>query len=476
MDKKKVNYREISQERIVTIIDILEEIVRKIWIVILVAVICAGVLGGDSYIKSRGTSTSNPSQVLTDSEQQEVNEALLIYNNISEQREYLKESILVQVDAYNEDNVILQYYIDDMQENDLNLLDSYRNYISNGGLVADLRNNGVDIPPQYLSELISCISNFEQTTNEISPYTIFEQEKSNVFGVKIIHLSQEKCEKLAQEINECLEHYHNELSKTVREHTLSLTQNAYTVVVDKTLWTYKTDRVKNLQSAEDSYKDVTDKLSDRQKVILEKSEQKNEIVVDTENQDVNSTPTIDKKMVLIGGIGGALLACVIIALYYLLSGTIKKSDDIQYLYNTRILAEVEDKSSKNIIRKWLNNLFKKNTTHLLEWNEAKENLISQIPYLLKEDSGKNVLFLYEKLGSEEKDWLNAICDGLKENHIQGRTLGQASTSRDLFKELNENKSVIVIGKLRTTTYTELAKIYENVLEEEADVIGAITVH
>ena len=51
MEKKSIDYGKLGQERIITVADLIKEIVRKFWLVIVLAIVFAGLLGGYKYVK-----------------------------------------------------------------------------------------------------------------------------------------------------------------------------------------------------------------------------------------------------------------------------------------------------------------------------------------------------------------------------------------------------------------------------------------
>ena len=74
---------------------------------------------------------------------------------MKEQQAYLDNSVLMQINAYDESRVTLQYRIitgDKQLSKDL--LSAYDNYVTNGSLAQDMINHGIDMDLQYLTELL----------------------------------------------------------------------------------------------------------------------------------------------------------------------------------------------------------------------------------------------------------------------------------------------------------------------------------
>ena len=145
MDKKQIDYAKLNQERIITIADLIRAIIRKLWVVVAAAVIFAAIFGGYKYAKdskaasNASESTTDMKVKLDDDAQAEVNNVLTIKDNLDEQQKYADNSVLMQIDPYNESLVTLQYhYSTDDKDYSSDLLNSYMSYVNNGGLSSDL--------------------------------------------------------------------------------------------------------------------------------------------------------------------------------------------------------------------------------------------------------------------------------------------------------------------------------------------------
>lgn len=221
MDKQQIDYAELSQERVITIGDLIEEIVRRIWIVIVAMIVFAAAVGGYKYVKdSRAAeaaaneqSLASMEDTLSEEEQKEVNNVINIQTNLEEQQEYVENSILMQINAYDESNVIMQYHFDvNVSQNDdysYDLLTEYQNYIDSGAIASDLKDKGIELEPQYISELISIDYNMISSDDTVIN---FDSAQANSFTIKVIHKSEEECLRLAETIAQCMNEYRNTLT------------------------------------------------------------------------------------------------------------------------------------------------------------------------------------------------------------------------------------------------------------------------
>lgn len=161
MEKREKEYTNLDQERIVTVSDLLKEILRRVGLVIILGIIVAALCCGYKYAKdSKAAKAANSEDTttaikLTDKEQTDVNNVIAVQDNMKEQQAYLDNSVLMQINAYDESRVTLQYRIitgDKQLSKDL--LSAYDNYVTNGSLAQDMIDHGIDMDLQYLTELL----------------------------------------------------------------------------------------------------------------------------------------------------------------------------------------------------------------------------------------------------------------------------------------------------------------------------------
>ena len=338
MEKKSIDYGKLGQERIITVADLIKEIVRKFWLVIVLAIVFAGLLGGYKYVKdSKAVETEkiaeNTSDVsssnLSAEDQEAVQNVLLVQDNLLQQQEYADNSVLMQIDPLKEDIVILQYYFDTEQSvgSDVrySLLNAYQNYVNEGNLAADLEEYGQQMEVQYLGELITCETNMNDSSNMVLIEGI-----GTSFTIKVIHEDQELCTSLAEDIKACIQQYQINLNNTMGRHELELVDESYSQVVDKDLWTYKFDRVNSITSMQEKIDALKENLSEDQLAVVEAySSQAKDENIEAEDSSTNVSVSISKKHVLVGGAIGVVLACLFIIIAYIMRGTINKAEDLQ---------------------------------------------------------------------------------------------------------------------------------------------------
>ena len=491
MNKKEIDYSKIGQERIITIADLIREIVRRFWIVIVLAILFAVLLGGYKYIKdSRAVSqqediqypADSPADNLSEEEQKEVDNILLVEDNMLEQQRYVDKSILMKIDPYDESIVTLQYYfdigkyVDTSSENyKSNLLDLYQSYVNNGMLVSDLINRGADLEGQYLAELISCEVQSGITKDNTSEMIVLE-ERATSFTVKIINEDEESCRKLADQVEGCIEDYQARLNTPVGQHDLVLMNESYSNVVDNKLLTYKLDRVNSIVAMQERIDTLKETLSPEQLDIVESNIEQARTESDREagelEQDTDTVVSVSKKYVAVGALGGIVLACLFIIISYIMRGTINKAEDLQYLYNIRILGRINFRIKKNIFLSLWNRIIGRPEDSLsieeqIAFLKANLKLVCE-----KNQIGKILLSGYE---AEQSEYLKDAFSILDQCGVRVEYVKDLFASPEALNKLSEFDNIVFVERIRKSRYTEIVKEIEICAEQDINILGAVVI-
>ena len=360
MEKREKEYTNLDQERIVTVSDLLKEILRRIGLVIVLGIIVAALCCGYKYAKdSKAAKAANSEDTtttikLTDKEQTDVNNVIAVQDNMKEQQAYLDNSVLMQINAYDESRVTLQYRIitgDKQLSKDL--LSAYDNYVTNGSLAQDMIDHGIDMDLQYLTELLY----FEKDSDkdkEDSDSTVITDTPALTFEIRVIHKNQKSCEELAAVIPECLSDFEQKLQESTGSHELNLVDQSYAEVVDQGLWTYKIDRVNSVVSMKERVDSLKEKLNANQVALVEKNLQKADKKNVAKKEVVKAH--ISKKYAVLGLGVGIILAILYIVITYIWRGTINNEKDVTYLYGVQLMGTLKGKNKKSMLLRLYDNL------------------------------------------------------------------------------------------------------------------------
>jgi len=192
---------------------------KQIAVTVFVSVI---LFTGCSYLRRNTEIRTVESEVyeleLTEEEEWDVESAVKLNDEIKELEKYLRNSIIMQIDPYNKNKVVMLYSIGSMKGQELQkITESYLNFIVNGGAAeklkkADSASWKMDI--KYLSELVTAY----QKTYSL-PYQAVVQDTADdipaeaVFYVEITGKNEQQAWNLAMDMQSVLKSHSVEIKK-----------------------------------------------------------------------------------------------------------------------------------------------------------------------------------------------------------------------------------------------------------------------
>lgn len=473
MEKREKEYTNLDQERIVTVSDLLKEILRRIGLVIILGIIVAALCCGYKYAKdSKAAKAANSEDTtttikLTDKEQTDVNNVIAVQDNMKEQQAYLDNSVLMQINAYDESRVTLQYRIitgDKQLSKDL--LSAYDNYVTNGSLAQDMINHGIDMDLQYLTELLY----FEKDSDkdeEDSDSTVITDTPALTFEIRVIHKNQKSCEELAAVIPECLSDFEQKLQESTGSHELNLVDQSYAEVVDQGLWTYKIDRVNSVVSMQERVDSLKEKLSADQVALVEKNLQKADKKDDAKKEVVKAH--ISKKYAVLGFGIGIILAILYIVISYIWRGTINNEKDVTYLYGVQLMGTLKGKNKKNALLRLGDKLRGKKP---VDFSVEEAIVCADVAgYCSKNQIRKLLLLSSEEV--TETAWIHTLVKKLKEAGVEAEVETDILSSAAAREKAAGYEVAVLIAQVRRSAYDTIEQELGFCELQNIQVAGAI---
>ncbi len=503
MENEQISARGVQE---ISIGEMIREIFRHFWMVIVVAVICAVVSGGYQYVQDiqaaavaseEEAAKNDVSDIeLTDEEQTAVNNAYYTQMNLDHQQQYVDNSVLMQIDAYNEDIVVLQYAItmesdEELQAYGSNLLSLYQSYVDDGSLATAIAEDGYEVSLPYLTELISrpseitierssATSSSTQATEYVSASTSVAAS-TTVFTVNVIQLDQESAEDLADRVEESLASYSETLSDSYRAHNLTLLSRATSQVVDSELGAYKTNCITEISTLQSKVNSLTGDMTDDQLNVLNYYIENQTMDYDEEIETTESTETtettsttvgISKTSVVLGAIVGALLACIILICFTIFKGTVNSASEFRSLYSLRVLGEVEDKRKKNILVRWWDK-FMKGGKSVLALDQQKDLLFANLKNVCLEKNVKKVLLGGIAGNEADSAVIEEIMHNLSEQGIQAEFAPDFVHSVEMVDSLSTYDAVILVEMVHDSKCKMIEEEIRTCLEHAVQILGVI---
>ncbi len=465
MDRQKMNYAEFMEKDIlVNIPDMVKELLRKIWIILIVAVLAAAGAAGVRYksdLKTASLESSQKTQTiasleesLSDSEISDVKAVLALTASLNQQKEYLSDSIYMQIDGVHEDRVSMQYYIE-ANDASADIADMYIRFINNGGLTAALRQKGVDIESQYLKELVTATSKTEEK-NASADMVVDTVPYRSSLSVFVVHQDEKQCIELADSVTECIRDFHDSLLTTVGEHNLSLLDQYYSQVVDEEVWNKGLFYSNNILTETTRLDTLRASLNGSQMNLLQAylsdGEDKAEV-----SPAKNVPVRINRKVAAFGAAAGFVIACIILALWYVLRGTINCKKELQGMYNLCVLGEMDGSSGNKHVRRG-----KKNS-------DSPEVLLAKCINICRTDGISRVMTVSSDTSAP---WMKAFKEGMEEAGIQMEIVPELDSAGSIQK-MSQYKQIILTKRLKKDHYRDLEKEVQLCMEQQADILGVV---
>lgn len=291
----------ILEERTIDLRDLFAEIVQRLGIILLVAVLCAVALPAYKYMKD--SKAANVVTELTDEEKQQVETYLskkAIYENMEE---YVTDSEFMKLNPYNTAQEVISYKVttgtSDMDVN--GIIKVFKDWINGGGIT------GVD------NDLISC-------DNTSAKNTVVTDISANAFTVTLWAAEEDELDGMVSSLESEISSFATGLHDTYDFTLAKVSQaesNVYSSIVENRQQTIMT----NMSTAKTELDTLYGTLTDNQKSAAENGENEN----NTENI---VKPSLSVKYIVVGFIIGLIVAAIFVAVIYVIKGKIIVDDDL----------------------------------------------------------------------------------------------------------------------------------------------------
>lgn len=460
-----------TEEIEINLVDLLKKLCVQWKQVLVCAVVFACLLGGYKYVKdNRAVQTASTAElaegvVLTDAEQKSVTAAIELAEEIDGIEKYLEESIVMNIDPYHKDRVVLLYSIDDAtKQTKQKIIEAYLNFLSSGGAIDALKENDSkkwDMDKSYLSELVSAYQ------RENSSYQIIMNDSTaeTLLYIETTGKDAEMAGELAADIQTVLESYYPTVKEIAGKHTLTLLNSEKSMKPDSGLMTAQHDKRALLTTNLTTLKNLTDAFSEDQKLLYE-----NAIIEEDEQPKAEEAASagISKKYILLGFVGGIFLYCCVYACWYLLRDTVKSMEEIKDYYNFPFYGGIVLKKGTKGNGQDLTGSQKD------AYEREKAQMMNRVRLACQKQETSTICLATDfSLNEQEKECLSGVSKQLNEwgvNTVLGENI---SGNISVWDELTKAGIVLMIYKIGTTTHQMIDEEMNFYLENDIAVIGAV---
>lgn len=398
-----------------------------------------------------------------------VEQLVILNHRIDYRNEYRSNSIMMNIDPFDEKIVTLQYFINN--ENDEKASDfifAYRNYVLNGKLGKDVVENlKLDTESEYITELFQ-----------------FESSDENSFSVVIRHSDEEECVVIADEVKNLLNQYKTTVETKVGGHQLTLLSDDKATVVDDELDQIQREDQTYVESLKISLSGLRSSLTDTTTTVLnnwdeilrleaegdEKAEQEESQVV----QPTNVMVSVNGKYVLMGGLIGLFFATALLVLIYIVSGKLRNKEEMNDLQITNfgsVSLKMYHKGLGGYVDRLLDSA-KKTGCKVLPKEQQIQYLASNIR-LACERVAVNKVCIVSTRKSDNEELLSALRSELEKWSIELVYCSDINYSSEALENLSQCGTAIIMEEQQKSYYKEIRNEVGLCRENKINILGSI---
>ena len=465
-----------SYEKEISLVELLFYCLRKWRWVAGSMIIVAMVAGGYKYLSTiKSNQILQQQQALLEKEGEAVqvevvkNPSVRYYEQaiasseqeLEKQETYLRDSVVMQLDAYHIQEGTLSFYLDMAEQDETvlnNLIAAYRAYVTDGRLAEQLLDIDDSIPAVDLGYLLSFNKGKEAIEIPLNKETgtLFMDAEQNVFQIKVVALSQETCAAYLEKIEDAIMDYAVELGRVITGHDLRLLAIAQSEKADEEIAEYQDDMLS-------SYMMLLDKLNTLKKDLETVRINEGETITLGQVFVLVNPVVVATKYGIIGLVLGAFFAVFVLVLLFIILNRLQGVGDFEERFGMKLLGRINIPAKENRWFRFLDRIIcqieEGAYVHISFEEQIKivsENLKAQIA---KENGIKKVIFA----GSISVKDVQALGKQITEN-IQEVAFSDYAKA---LEELGKSDAVLFIEKKGVSATKAI--IQEKRLAEERNV-------
>lgn len=474
--------------------DLLWEFARKWRLIVILAVVCGVGLAAYQYrIDMNKTDVVTVKKTQEELEKSmgeqdldEVTAAVALKRQLDEKSAYMEASLLMKVNPYAENAVMLQYYVSAEEETGAtDATEAYKMYIENDILAQEIAKTGsYELEALYLAELISIEKEeghvYVNAKNESVNLAIQPNEAKHTFSVKVVAGEAEEAQVLAADVKKALESYNTSLTSVIGQHDLQLVGESSGVIVDQSLaehQNWNATAIKTISNNLDSMKN--EMTSDQISLYVYRTTVTKETVgsASTTTAAADKTVSISMKHLVIGVIVGIVLACALIFALYLFAPALRSSEEIKTLYGINVIGRIDDtKFGKKKLFGFVDSLIVKLQNirkKKLTFEQEVQMICANIALDCKNNAADKVFLTTSVSEQIPNEVQNAIVEKCAQKGIQV-VIGQAiSYDAEALEQMAQIGRVVFIERARISLYDELYSEIALCKNNQIHVIGMI---
>ncbi len=413
----------------------------------------------------------------TKDELQQIQDAKSIKKAMEKSRKYLKNSVLMNIDPYQEKALVMQYYIDSDYSWNINeniesdyttaVTAAYAEYIKSGAITSEIKNElGLDLDEKYIEELIS-VDDLEA-----------EIKSNSILSVQVVYTDEETLKEMAAVVENCIEGQTSVISDTVGSHRLKLLSENVITQTDSDLASKQSVAQTQLSDYRYQLNVLTNAMSEEQlselditvaaDTLEEGEEADTEVVV----QAPPTKPSFSMKYLILGFVVGVFFVVLWVCAKVVFSSTLQNSEELSDLYGVRLLGCIRKEEKVSKVDEFLLNL--KNRKRKKISREASENiLVSNLELACRAENIQKIFLTGTEIEHVEKAWITAFTEKMQNVGIEVVYGENVCYSAAALREAVEIGTAVLIEQSGQSIYDEISGEIKMLKEQNVRILGGI---
>lgn len=449
----------------------------KLWIVC--ALLFAILLPGVKYAKdARAYNAAQQPQpdntqevVFTKTEQQQIDDVKSLQVLLDKNSVYMQESLLMNIDPYQEHVLELKYYVDsdyiynyskdNRQDYTSAITYAYVDYAARGlnqkEIWQDVNTKAED---KYLAELVSA-----------------SVDSDNTFSVLVRYTDDKSLQSVSKAIQKELKGRHADIEAQIGSHKLVLVSENYQVRTDSDLANSQNSVASLLKSYRDQISTLTSTMTEEQLKVVD-SELAEERADATEEETPEpvavSAPVLSKKYIVLGLVMGIFLAALYLVCVAVLSNKLQQAEELVRFYKLRQFGVLtQGKGAKGITGFLLR--IKYRNQKMLSADASIQLAISNIELYCKNEGITKLFLTGSEIERVDRATITKIVEGLSAKGIQTVYGENICYDAAAMREASEAGHVVLVEITDVSIYQEIEKELRMLKDWNVDVAGCVGV-
>lgn len=441
----------------------------RVWLIL--GVLFAVIVPGVQYMRSERAyqgKIKSPTQIeveqaaklLTQEEKVDVENVFKIQKRKKKARTYIKKSILMQLDPYKVDELLLTYSVKGTK-NDPMIADALTAYV-----IAELDKTQIfdgiieNENPEYMDELVSAYK-----------YS-GDSAKVKTVEIRVYGRNQEELKEIDGRMQAAMEKKIRELEQTESGAKIILLSTGIKTVVDGEIY----DRQQGMQDRYDAetrrITELTANFSEQQKTYLTGLGKTDKEIADEDKPVKNIS--ISKKYILLGGIVGVFLGMCCIAGVYILSGRLREPEELADGFLLRQHGIVVKDGKKKGIDAFLLRLKNRKKVMIPE-QEAWELAAGNVCLYCRKNEIGHLFITGSEFSKVDEDGRNILKKKLEAQGTQVFFGDNINYDKEALERAGDCEGVLLIELVGWSRYAEIEKQLKTLKNQNMNMIGCITI-